>query len=243
MKRIIAFAGIIVTLLLLPVTPAYADSPLTSTPFSKAYSDIDLVVEAGEAGVINPDIAAYLEDANNPIDVKAAIMNALSWGPDNKNNAEEYSILVFGVPIDELNKDELSGDQLFCIGYMLALDHYNDPKPALDYLLLAEEKLPGSITVSMIRALTESMDIFSGSWEEHIAPLLIDSSITMDMRQEAVDIILDYMIYYKDGSVTDTDQTSDEIPKTGIMPIELYYGMGIALTAMGARIGKRQRSK
>lgn len=59
-----------------PVT-VFADSPITSTDFYRAYTDVSIVKTAKEKGVMDKEIANYLHSSKNPIDVKAAVINAL----------------------------------------------------------------------------------------------------------------------------------------------------------------------
>jgi hypothetical protein len=95
-----------------------ADSPITSSIFYQAYSDVEIVTAAEKAVTINAEIAKYLSGPNNPIDVKAAVINALSWNMNGKNNASVYSKLIYNKDIKELNTDKLRGDELFCLGYL-----------------------------------------------------------------------------------------------------------------------------
>ncbi len=211
---------------------AYADSPLTSTDFNKAYSDIGLVTKASDTGIMDEEIAAYLRDEANPIDVKAAIINALSWGPEDKDNAQIYSKLAYDATLDELKIEELTGDQQFCFGYLLAMDDYFDTVLAQHYLKLAKTNMPESFTVAMIYGLVESMDLTYGSWEDHIKPVLEDTRLVTDMRQEAVDIITDYMILYAAST-----------PKTGERMIWPYYVGGAIILLLGAALVTRKRNK
>lgn len=198
MKKIIFIVSVFIGLFLFPAT-AFADSPLTSTSFSTAYEDNDIVKHASESGIIDSTIAAYLSDSNNPIDVKAAVINALSWSMGGKTNATIYCKLIYKKSLDKLKIENLSGDQQFCIGYMLALDDYFDTEEALGILKLAEKKIPNSFTVSIVSALVESMDLMDGEWEDHIEPLLINKGLNRDMKQDAVNIILDYMAIYSNS--------------------------------------------
>lgn len=52
-----------------------ADSPITSTNFSVAYEDIFIVQRASEAAYLTEELIEYLDNPNNPIDVKAALIN------------------------------------------------------------------------------------------------------------------------------------------------------------------------
>jgi LPXTG-motif cell wall-anchored protein len=231
MKKMILIISTLLGIFLFGET-AYADSPLTSTDFNRAYADIEIVTHAAASGIIDEEIAAYLMEESNPIDVKAAIINALSWGPDNKDNAQLYSLAVYGITLEELRVEELSGDQQFCIGYLLAMDNYFDVVQAQEYLKQAKANMPESFTVAMIYGLTQSMNLLTGSWEDHIKPLLEDSSLVMDMRPEAVDIITEYMILY-----------ADTTPKTGESSNWPYYVVGALIMILGAAVVTKKRNK
>lgn len=233
MKKLLVIICTCIGLLLFSTT-AYADSPITSTSFYTVYLDID-IVHASEQGSINEEIAVYLADESNPIDVKAAIINALSWSYDGKDNAEKYSQLIYGKSISELDFANLPGDQQFCIGYMMAMDDYFDVELALEYLKIAESNSSNSFTVSMIRALVEAVYMEDNEWgyiwDYCIEPVLSNSSLHNDLSEDALQIILDYMILFRDYDT--------EIPKTGLLPMELFYGIGVAISATGVMLGKR----
>jgi hypothetical protein len=191
MKKLLLMLCIICGLFLFAST-VFADSPLTSTGFSAAYQDVGIVKSAGEAGKINSEIAGYLYDSKNPIDIKAAIINALSWDRSGKANTEAYTKMVYKKSVSQLKPESLSGDQLLCVGYLMAMDDYFDVANALKYLKMAEKKVSNSLTVSMIRALVESQDKINGEWNI-VAPVLQNKNLKNDLRPDAVNIILDYM--------------------------------------------------
>lgn len=191
MKKLLIIVSVFICLFVFSV-PVLADSPITSTHFSDAYMDIDIVKEASTQSVVNSKIAAYLSNAKNPIDVKAAVINALSWDIDGKVNAEEYSKLIYKKSVSKLNLNTLSGDQLFCIGYLKALDNYNEPEFALKCLKLAEKKLNTSYTVSAVRAIVEAQHDYDSIWK-YMQKVQENSKLKRDMRQDAVNIILNYM--------------------------------------------------
>lgn len=195
MKKLILVLGVFISLFLF-TAKAYADSPLTSTPFSSAYADITIVKEAAEKGKVDTSIAQYLAEPSNPIDVKAAVINALSWDFNGKTNASYYCSIIYHKSLEELDISALSGDQQFCIGYMMAMDNYFETERALEYLKLAEKNLPGSITVSMVRALVEAMSLNRGTEWDGVQKVLMNPGLKQDMRQDALNIILDYMALY-----------------------------------------------
>ena len=65
----------------------FADSPITSTPFSDAYMDINMVARAKDSGVLDTVTAYFLSSYEKPLDQKMAVVNALSWDINGKHNA------------------------------------------------------------------------------------------------------------------------------------------------------------
>lgn len=196
---------LLVTMLLLMASPCYADSPITSTSFSDAYLDVEIVKTAAYSRTVDQQIAAYLKDNTNPIDIRAAVINAL--GPDiddEYNNPEMYSKLIYGKPIADLKLEELSGDELFCLGYLLAMDDYFDTQNAADILAQAESKLKDSYTVAMVAGIVYAQGLEVEQWEEiwgTTDAVIKDKSLKMDMYPEAAAIIVDYMSLYSNKPV------------------------------------------
>ncbi|MDS0527083.1 hypothetical protein NNC19_15430 [Clostridium sp. SHJSY1] len=182
-------------------TTAHADSPITSTNFYQAYSDVQIVEKAREKGVLDEEIANYLHSSENPIDVKAAVINALGWRYEGKHNAEDYLKLFYSDSMNNLDLDSIDSDELFCIGYMMALDDYFNVERALPFMEKAYEKNNTSFTVSMIRNIVkEQSEMSSGHWGNvwaNTKKVLDDKTLTRDMKQGAIDIIVDYMKLYE----------------------------------------------
>ncbi len=204
MKKFIVLAMVLFSLCIW-VGPSFADSPVTSTPFYAAYYDYDIVKKAATSGKIDQEIATYLSGANNPTDVKAAVINALGWGIDGKNNAELYTQLVYGKALKDLDTASLSGDQLFVIGYLRALDDYFEVKQAGELLDKAEQKVPDSLTVALVTSLIKAQSYMDDDhWSQIWAvteKVLENKNLKNDMRIEAKRIIVDYMSLYYDTAV------------------------------------------
>lgn len=178
----------------------HADSPLTSTPFSDAYSDIQMVSAAKTAGQMNPQIAAYLHGSSVSIDKKAAVINALGWDHQGVSNSISYCNFVFGRTVGEDEINELPASEVFVIGYLNAMDAYMNPEGALPFLKQARFLLSNSYTVNIIYGLVKSQKAFEGdfckAWK-HVNKVFMNSSLDMDMRDGARKIIYDYMVLYK----------------------------------------------
>ena len=66
-------------IILFSVGISFADSPLTSTPFYKAYMDMAEVKSAKEIGFSKSHMK-FLSDESVSMDKKLALINAVSWG-------------------------------------------------------------------------------------------------------------------------------------------------------------------
>lgn len=227
MKKIIMI--LMVILVLFKTTEqVYADSPLTSTHFSKAYYDIDIVGKASKRNFLTEEMAQFLADENNPIDVKAAVINALSWRIEKKNNTERYCMFIYGKSLKDIDVTLLSGQQQFCLGYMLALDDITiNNMQAVEYLEMAKSNMPESRTVAVVSLLVEATYNLIDGWQERYSELLEDTNLNNDLPDEAIYYISDYMIYYNDIPL--------DIPKTGVHSYGWLYGIG-ALLFMAAAV-------
>jgi hypothetical protein len=217
MKKLIIIITVLVGLLFV-TERAYADSPLTSTPFSKAYYNIEIVKEASGRNTITADMAAYLADENNSIEVKAAIINALSWNIEGKNNAELYCQFIYGKTLKEMDGIALSGDQQFCIGYLLAMDDIHfETAQSMEYLRMARSNMSDSLTVNIVTFLVETMNEVSYDWPDQLNQILADTSLNQDLSEDAIKVITDYMLLGIDNPVN--------IPKTGVLPLGTVYAV------------------
>jgi hypothetical protein len=181
---------------------ALADSPITSTYFAEAYSeDYAMVKAAEESGAMTLEIAQYLADPETPIDVKAAVVNALSWEFEGKSNAETYCEMRFpdadGIP----SPRDVSGEDALVIGYLQVMDNYFEPAEALPMLIHARRELPESFTVAMVHTLCECQRRLDDvqQWDQLwtlTEEVVNDEELNGDMRLGAVRIIVDYMSIY-----------------------------------------------
>lgn len=181
-----------------------ADSPITSTNFWQAYSDVGIVQKAAEEKVMSLEFAEYLSDPGAPVDVKAAIINALSWDIDGKCNAELYRYylaLRYRRTLQDLQPQALTADEVLCLGYLTVMDDYFHPEPALSLLEYADTRNPTSFTVAMIVALAKAQDAMGEDFKEVwrlTDRVLKNKKLKQDMRPEAVQTIVDYMKLYNE---------------------------------------------
>jgi len=203
--RTTLFLFLIGTFVLTFPSAALADSPITSTHFSDAYMDIGTVRTADAEGIMTLEIAEYLADPSNPIDVKAAVINALSWDFDGKTNTEffiYYLALKNQVLLDNFVIEDLGPEDRFCIGYLAIMDNYFEPQNGIPLLEEAADELDDSFTVAVILALAEAqvtLDTFEwGDIWTVFKDVYNDRKLDRDMREDAIDIIYDYMVLYEE---------------------------------------------
>jgi hypothetical protein len=216
MRNTRIFELILILLLFLP-TMIFADSPITSTDFYEAYKDIEIVRKAEAKGVIDDQIAAYLSSPFNPIGVKAAVINALSWDFDGKNNMSlywDYLSRMYRKSREELRSNNLTADEVFSVGYLAVMDNYFYPERAIPWLEEATSRRKESFTVAMMLALTKAQEELDKREEKRtegkdrynlhscnmwklIEEVLENKRLKKDLSAKATNIIVDYMVLYK----------------------------------------------
>lgn len=177
-----------------------ADSPLTSTNISDAYPDSKIVQLASKAdGRLTIDLINFLMEDMHPIELKIALINKLGWDSNFSNSTTFYKNLQF---VDEFkNKDEFlknaNADVLICMAYLKAMEHYDDVDEAITYAKKAKLKNSKSYTINIICALIEAQKVSNASDWAKAKKLMNDvrtnQSLEKDMKQEAIDIIFEYM--------------------------------------------------
>lgn len=203
-KIIFVVILIAVVSILVPIQSAVADSPVTSTEFYKAYLDEEIVRTADAVGVVTKELAEYLADESAPLDIRAAVINAIGWEGDRTGRTEAFAHYAYGKEYSDLDLSVLRGDELFIIGYLLAMDDYFDTARAEELLRNAKKNMKDSFTVAMIHAVVMSQSQMSSSWKEVwkiVANVAFDERLKMDMRPEAAEIIINYMVLYSDKKV------------------------------------------
>lgn len=192
---------LLLSIIFFSISQLRSDSPLTSTPICDAYTDLGIVADAQSKSKMTKKFAKFLHSSKNDIDEKAAVINAIGWTFEGEKNAELYSKYTFGKKLDELDLSALNGDDLFCIGYLQALDDYFHPEKSLPYFEGALRANNTSLTVCLIHTLAKAQSIMDdGDWckiWEMTYQVLNDKSLWRDLREAAIKIIKDYMILYK----------------------------------------------
>ncbi|MGF7050652.1 hypothetical protein J2T13_005202 [Paenibacillus sp. DS2015] len=204
-KVIFMMVLLVVVSVWVPIQSAVADSPVTSTGFYKAYLDEPIVQTANEVGEVTKELAEYLADESAPLDIRAAVINAIGWEGERKGRTEAFVHYAKGKEYSDLDLSVLRGDELFVIGYLLAMDDYFDTASAEELLRNAKKSMKDSFTAAMIHAIVKSQNqMLTSTWQgvwKNVAPVAFDDRLNMDMRPEAAEIIIDYMVLYSDKKV------------------------------------------
>ena len=184
----------------------FADSPLTSTPFGDAYKDFQIIQIASESkGKLTVELMNYLSDNSNPIDVRIALINKVAnsgWeiAFEETNNAK-----IFLEYLEETEDDFLlfnaSSEILICFAYIKALDNYFEVSEAAMWADMARTGNEESYTIQMIAALIFAQQAMDSDWCEVYKltnRVRENKGLKIDMKEEAITIIFDYMDLYKD---------------------------------------------
>ena len=179
----------------------FADSPLTSTTFSKAYKDSEIIQLASKTeGKLTIELMDYLSNNKNPIELKIALINELGWSVDGKNNSTIfYNYLKEKSKLEDIN--EANANILICFAYLKALGNYFDVEEAIIYAKKAKSKNEKSYTINIICALIEAQKAMNSDWCEVYSltnNVRINNTLNQDMKEDSISIIFDYMDGYKD---------------------------------------------
>ena len=194
----------------------FADSPLTSTEFYEAYMDIPLVQKAHKnPGKISDEAKEYLYDEKNPLDVKLAIINAIGWNFDRHYayfDYMDYSKQKFpkkkhGFPSTyTVTQDDIynfaSPEQKAVLIYLTAMADYFDTeflRRILRNYMPSEQLLnTQSFNLAISLALAQIL-LDRGDWCEvyNVVNTMFVNADIKDVRPQAVNIIMDYINWYK----------------------------------------------
>lgn len=185
---------------------AKADSPLTSTDLSSAYTNEKIIKKAADKnGILTTDLMKYLTKKSNPIAVKIAIINKLGWDINGKNNAEIFwNYLQKKMKFKNLQdfKNRADADLLICYAYLKGLDNYFDVKESMSFAQMARKKdNKKSYTINIVCGLIEAQNGFSGDWCEvwkSTDMVRNNKSLNQDLKEDVIKNIFEYMDLYKE---------------------------------------------
>ena len=201
MKKLFALLTLMVM-----CTAAWADSPLTSTHFADAYSDHPMVQMACEEmqGDIPTTLLNFLANKNEPVDVRLAVINKLGWNFDGTPMGAqlgEYLMGRYKVKNEAKLVKKLDAGTLAVYAYAKAMSNYFDVTAASDLGHKAVKKNKNkSFSVAMASALIDAQIYLDSDWSmvyKVVADVLHNGALHLDMRQEAIDNIMEYIDLYK----------------------------------------------
>ena len=185
------------------INSVFADSPLTSTDFYKAYMDIPLVNKTAKSnGVLTNEVFDFLNSKLNTIDKKIALINALNWNVNGKNNAVLYLKKLFVINKEYTSKNffnKATADELICYAYLKAMDHYFNVEQALKFSTQATKLNSNSYTIAIINNLIKAQLISFNEWCEIyrvMNEVRENKNLVIDFRKQASKIIFNYTDCY-----------------------------------------------
>ena len=193
--------------MMLAFTAGWADSPLTSTHFADAYSDHPMVQMADQMmqNDIPTTLLNFLADKNSPVDVRLAVINKIGWNFDGTTvgaQLGEYLMGRYGAKSEKKLAKKLDAGTLAVYAYAKAMSNYFDVKAASELGHQAVKKNKNKIfSVALISALIDAQIYLDSDWGmiyKVVADVLHDGSLNLDMRQEAIDNIMDYINLYNE---------------------------------------------
>lgn len=193
--------------MMLAFTAGWADSPLTSTHFADAYSDHPMVQMADQMmqNDIPTTLLNFLADKNSPVDVRLAVINKIGWNFDGTTvgaQLGEYLMGRYGAKSEKKLAKKLDAGTLAVYAYAKAMSNYFDVTAASELGHQAVKKNKNkSFSVALISALIDAQIYLDSDWgmiHKVVAGVLHDGSLNLDMRQEAIDNIMDYINLYNE---------------------------------------------
>ena len=193
--------------LLLTFTASWADSPLTSTHFADAYSDHPMVQMANEMMQYDmpTSLLNFLADKNQPVDVRLAVVNKIGWNFDGTPMGTQLCEYLMGrhnVKTEKKLVKKLDAGTLAVYAYAKAMSDYFNVAAASELGHQAVNKNKNkSFSVALISALIDAQVYLDTDWSKIypvLANVLHDGSLHLDMRQDAIDSIMEYINLYSE---------------------------------------------
>lgn len=170
-------------------------SDLSKIKFYDAYMFDEFVQQASETGAIDGKIATCLMDEEVGVDIKAAVINALSWDGTSPNLSTYRMFLgrKYRVNEKDLNMDILTAHEQFCIGYMTFLTNDSNAEEAATILEKAKTQLSDSYTINIILAIVKASGASEkGEWcaaWTTCEKVVNDAALNIDMEAAAIEAI------------------------------------------------------
>lgn len=187
----------------------WADSPLTSTNFAENYNDhpmVQMALNLSDDSDTNIPVSMldFLADKKSPIDVRLAVINAISWNFNGKTSGQqlfEYLSKRYKAQTADKIAKKVDAGTLAVYAYALAMSNYFEVEEAqkLAHKAVKKDKSK-SFSVAFITSLIDAQVYLDSDWSmvyKVVNDVLHDGSLHLDMRQEAIDSVMDYIGAYK----------------------------------------------
>lgn len=179
------------------ISPLAADSPLTSTPWHRAYLDLPAVRTAASTFKLTHKLARFLGDRRIPLDRRAALVNALGWHPNGKDNHLRFRKWLQQHRPAWIN--DAPPDIRLLYAYLQAMDRYQSPGRVVQPAQQALAGLPGSQAAAIVAMLIRSQQLLFSDWTPiwPAARKALTQHYQKDrLRPAALTIISNYMRFY-----------------------------------------------
>ena len=199
-----------VILLLLLLTPAFTDSPITSTAFYENFLEIEIVKQASSTKLLDNDGCIYLSSELVPIENKIALINALSWiYPEdvkvplyNFNTFSDYLSKKYNQKFDLETANLYTDHEYICLAYLRAMDDYFNME--VPYLLIQKvsDNAKNNLSYNIIKSLIETQEILSDMdqwcmiWKNYDS-VVDNKNFVRDIGDSTIESISSYMNHYK----------------------------------------------
>ena len=156
-------------------------------------------------GDIPTTLLNFLANNREPVDVRLAVINKLGWNFDGTSIGAqlcEYLMGRYEVKSEAKLAKKLDAGTLAVYAYAKAMSDYFNVNAAseLGHKALKKNKKK-SFSVAMASALIDAQIYLDSDWSmgyKVVADVLHDGSLNLDMRQEAIDNIMEYINLYNE---------------------------------------------
>ncbi|MEM7651701.1 MAG: hypothetical protein AAF220_00820 [Pseudomonadota bacterium] len=187
------------------VTAPESPTPLSATPFYRAYSDHPVIEQATESVDMTSSVRSVLADSASPLALRLAIVNALGSHtlPDGYTDAWWRELGYEAAPSGgtEGSNPKITPDFYLLYAYMMALENQLRPEEVEPIVAVGVTALSGSIAAQMIGLLITSQRLlFDGEWcmiWKNTETVLVNQDLDRDLRPGAVAIIAEFLGTYE----------------------------------------------
>jgi hypothetical protein len=147
----------------------------------------------------------FLADEKSPVDVRLAVINAIGWNFNGKTSGQQLrdylSSRYKAKSVGKLAK-KLDAGTLAVYAYALAMSNYFEVADAQNLAHKAVKKNNSkSFSVAFIASLIDAQVYLDSDWGQVykvVYNVLHDGSLHLDMRQAAIDKVMEYIGGYKE---------------------------------------------